>query len=305
MENLQPFKDDYTKQGYRVIGQNSAAKVCLWTRKSLIGKGECYKSKFYGIPSWRCLQMTPSLFQCTQRCLFCWRKVEATLDLRSGLPPDEPKEIIDGCIADQRELLSGFKGNPNVNMRKWREAQEPTNAAISLAGEPTMYERLGELIEEFHRRGFTTFLVTNGTLPERLRALGTEPTQLYITVAAPDESTYKEICRPQFADGWARLNESLELMPSFGCRKVIRLTLVKGLNLKDASEYAKLIERASPNFVEAKAYMHVGFARSRLSLENMPSHEEIRDFSMKLARETGYEIADESEASRVVLLKSG
>ena len=303
MENLRSFKEDYTKQGYRIVGQNSAAKVCLWTRKSLLGRGECYKSKFYGVPSWRCLQMTPSLFQCTHRCLFCWRNVEATLDLSSKLLPDEPGEVIDGCIAAQRELLSGFKGNPNVDMRKWREAQNPTMAAISLAGEPTMYEKLGELIAEFRMRGFTTFLVTNGTLPERLKALGAEPTQLYITVAAPDEPTYKKICGPQLADGWKGLNESLELMPSFGCRKVIRLTLVKGLNLKDARGYSELIQKASPDFIEAKAYMHVGFARSRLSLENMPGHEEVKEFSADLAFETDYEIIDESEPSRVVLLK--
>ena len=303
MENLRPFRDDYTKQGYRIVGQNSAAKVCLWTRKSLLRKGECYKSKFYGVPSWRCLQMTPSLFQCTQRCVFCWRKVEATLDLRKKIPADGPSEIIDGCIDAQKELLSGFKGNPATDMRKWKEAQKPTNSAISLAGEPMLYERLGELIEEFHRRAFTTFLVTNGTLPERLKTLEAEPTQLYITLVAPDESTYKEICRPQLADGWNRLNESLKLMPSFGCRKVIRLTLVKGLNLKDHAKYAELIKKASPDFIEAKAYMHVGFARSRLSLENMPCHEEVRNFSMELASETGYEIADESGASRVVLLK--
>ena len=225
--------------------------------------------------------------------------------MRKKIPADDPSEIIDGCIDAQRELLSGFKGNPATDMRKWNEAQKPTNAAISLAGEPMLYERLGELIEEFHRRGFTTFLVINGTLPERLKTLETEPTQLYITLAASDESTYEAICHPQLVDGWKRLNESLELMPSFGCRKVIRLTLVKGLNLKDPAKYAKLIERASPDFIEAKAYMHVGFARSRLSLENMPSHVEIRNFSMELASETGYEIADESKASRVVLLKSG
>ena len=35
----------------------------------------------------------------------------------------------------------------------------------------------------------------------------------------------------------------------------------------------------------------------------MPSHEEIRDFSVALERESGYEIVDESTAGQVVLLK--
>jgi tRNA wybutosine-synthesizing protein 1 len=92
-------------------------------------------------------------------------------------------------------------------------------------------------------------------------------------------------------------------MPSFKCRKVIRLTLVKGLNIKDAPGYAKLIEKAKSDFVEAKAYMHVGFARTRLAMENMPLHQEIRAFAEELAQETGYSILNESEPSRVLLLK--
>jgi len=304
MDKLRAFKKGYEKQGYRVVGQNSAVKVCLWTKKSLLGSGDCYKSKFYGIASWRCLQMTPSLFHCTHRCLFCWRKVEATLDLGSELPPDDPEEIIERCIIAQRELLSGFKGNPHVNMRKWSEAQHPNNAAISLAGEPTMYEKLGDLLEEFHRRDFTTFLVTNGTMPERLKGMETEPTQLYITLPAPDRDTYVKVCRPRIADGWERLNESLELMKSFSCRRVLRLTLVRGLSLRSPEAYARLIDKAQPDFIEPKAYFPVGYSRSRLGPSFMPAHEEIRKFAAELEKFTGYTIVDESEKSRVVLLKA-
>jgi tRNA wybutosine-synthesizing protein 1 len=66
--------------------------------------------------------------------------------------------------------------------------------------------------------------------------------------------------------------------------------------------YAKLIEKANPTYIEPKAYMHVGFSRLRLSFENMPSHEEIRNFADDLAKETGYSILDEAKESRVVLL---
>jgi len=52
-------------------------------------------------------------------------------------------------------------------MKKWEEAQEPTQFAISLSGEPTLYEKVGELIEELRRRGKTSFLVTNGLYPEK------------------------------------------------------------------------------------------------------------------------------------------
>ncbi len=294
------------RSGYRLLGEyrHSAVEVCRWTRKSILGQGFCYKQKFYekfyGVESHRCLQMTPSLPFCDHKCVFCWRNVDLTYpSWRGGC--DEPAVILDGAIEAQRRLLSGFKGNPNADRRKWEEAQNPTLCAISLAGEPTLYPKIGELIAECHRRGMRAFLVTNGQHPEVLREI-VEPTQLYISVVAPDEGTYRRVCRPQVPDGWKQLNESLELMPSFGCGKVLRLTLVRGLNLKDPAGYARLIEKSGCDFAEPKGYMFVGYSRQRLKMENMPSHEEIKNFAEELARETGYEIADESEPSRVVLL---
>jgi tRNA wybutosine-synthesizing protein 1 len=68
--------------------------------------------------------------------------------------------------------------------------------------------------------------------------------------------------------------------------------------------YAELVEKASPTYVEPKAYMHVGFSRLRLGFENMPSHREIREFAIELSAETGYRVVNEAEESRVVLLSS-
>jgi len=216
---------------------------------------------------------------------------------------DDPSQIIEEAVQAQRDLLSGFKGNPKVDLKRWKEAQEPKHAAISLAGEPTLYTRLSELIGEFKRRGFTTFLVTNGTMPDRLAALKEEPTQLYITLPAPDEETYKKVCQPIIENGWGRILESLKLMRNFSCKKVIRLTMVRNLNMAKPEAYSKLILEASPDFVEVKAYMDVGFARKRLGLQYMPSHQEIRSFAERLSLETGYQYLQESEISRVVLLK--
>ncbi|MPM84914.1 hypothetical protein SDC9_131990 [bioreactor metagenome] len=66
--------------------------------------------------------------------------------------------------------------------------------------------------------------------------------------------------------------------------------------------YAELIKKASPDFVEIKAYMHLGFSRLRLDRSAMPAHEEVLEFSKELAKHLGYEITDDSEISRVVLL---
>lgn len=296
------LKELLERQHYKIVGRHSAVKVCHWTRKSLRGEGECYKQQFYGVQSHRCLQMTPAVAWCNQRCLFCWRNTEHTLG--SVLADcDEPGDIIDEAVEKQRMLLSGFGGIPEVvNQRKFREAQNPNQAAISLSGEPTIYPRLGELIREFHRRDYTTFLVSNGTFPERLAALDKLPTQLYISLYGPNKEVYRKTCAPESPELWNRINESLELIPSLDTRTVIRLTLVKGLNLTDPAGYARLIEKAQPTYVEAKAFMFVGGSRMRMTIDHMPSFQEIQDFSEKLAEELGYQVKDSKEDSRVVLL---
>jgi tRNA wybutosine-synthesizing protein 1 len=290
------------KQGYRLAGRHSAVKLCTWLRKSIRGKGFCYKQKFYGIESHRCLQMTPAVAWCTHRCVFCWRNTDATLG--TGMDSfDDPETIINEAVERQRELVSGFGGvEDKEGRKKYLEARNPRHAAISLAGEPTIYPDIGGLIDAFHERGFTTFLVTNGTFPERLEGLDVLPTQLYVSLVAPNEEVYGRTCFPLIKDGWRRINETLELLPSIGTRKVIRLTLVKGINMSGVEGYARLIEKARPDFVEAKAFMFVGGSRHRLSLENMPSHDEIRGFAEEIAREISYDVKDEKEDSRVVLL---
>jgi tRNA wybutosine-synthesizing protein 1 len=298
----QEIKKVLDRQQYRIAGNHSAVKICNWTKRAIRDQGFCYKQKFYGIQSHRCLQMTPSLAWCTNRCVYCWRAIEKTMgnDMK-GVALDSPGKIIDSCIESQRKLLSGFKGYENVNLGKWCEAQNPNQAAISLAGEPTLYPEISALIDEFKRRGFTTFLVTNGQLPERLENLS-EPTSLYISVDAPDRETYRKTDCPQLPDFWERFGRSLELMNSFSCRKVARLTLVKGWNMKNIKGYARLLEIANPDFIEVKSYMHVGWSRKRLEESAMLSHAEVKGFSERIAELTGYQYKDEQEESRVVLL---
>ena len=294
------------KQRYHLVGKHSAVKRCKWLHEALVHDRPCYKQKFYGIKTHQCIQMTPALFYCTQQCLFCWRAQSGDLQItwdEMKLPKWDPaEEIVQGSLKAQDAILSGYSGNPKTNQKKFREAYRPRHVAISLTGEPTLYEPLGELIRTFRSKGFTTFLVSNGTMPSKLAELSEEPTQLYISVCAPTKEVFRSVCRPQIPDAWAKLNETLGFLPSFRCPTVIRTTLVKGHNMKFADGYAKLVERANPTYIEVKAYMHIGFSNLRLSYERMPDHKEIRDFAMRLAEKTGYKIIDESVESRVVLL---
>jgi tRNA wybutosine-synthesizing protein 1 len=298
--------DALKKQKYHLVGSHSAVKRCKWLYETLVNDRHCYKQKFYGIKSHRCIQMSPSLYYCTQQCLFCWRAqsgdLQVTWDEMKIPRVDSPEEIIQGSLKAQEKILTGYKGNPKTNWRKFQEALTPKHVAISLTGEPTLYEPLGELIQAFHQKGLTTFLVSNGTLPSKLSNLSQEPTQLYISVCAPNEQVYKQICRPQFPGAWTKLNETLGLLQSFHFPSVIRMTLVKEHNINHLDEYAKIVEKANPTYIEAKAYMHIGFSTLRLGFESMPLHSEVKDFAGQLAEKTGYKVIDEAPESRVVLL---
>ncbi len=296
-------KDVLERQGYRIVGEHSGVKLCHWTKASLTKGIGCYKQTFYGIESHRCLQMTPTVDACNLSCQFCWRTQEWGSD--SLLGADDPAFIVDESIRAQRELLSGYNGNPNVSRERFLEAWHPSNVAISLTGEPTLYKRLGEMIDEFKRRNMSTFLVTNGTTPSvlrRMRAEGRLPTQLYVTVAAPNEEVYRKLVAPKSDHEFRKLRETLALLPTLPTRTVIRHTLVQGWNLGWEDEYAELDRLAKPMFIECKGYSFVGESRLRLQADNVPSHASIRTFAGRLADRVGYRPAAEREDSRVVLL---
>lgn len=288
------------KQRYRVVGNSGAVKTCHWLREKLLRGRACYKENFYGISCHRCLQMTPTVNQCNENCLFCWRVQNFTETRMENV--DDPVVLLDDSIQAHRELITGFKGDPRVTPGMWGEAWDPNQVAISLSGEPTIYPRLGEFIEECGRRGMTTFLVTNGTLPRVLANLDPLPTQLYVTVAAPNREIFGKLCSPLVPNAWDRLLETLELLPSLDVRTVIRHTLVNEWNLGYVDEYAALDRLADPLLIEPKGYVFVGASRLRMSITNMPSHDLIRDFTRQLGAELGYEFIDEQEASRVTLL---
>lgn len=293
------YKKLLEKQGYKFIGEHSASKICTWTRKSLRNEGFCYKQKFYGIRSHMCAQISVSVNFCQNDCIYCWRE-------RHNSPfeqIDEPKQIIENAIIAQRALISGYGGYAKVNKKKLKEAQNPAHFAISLTGETLAYPKINELITDLKKRNYTSFIVTNGQMPEVLEKLEM-PTQLYISLSAPNEELFKEINRPSLKDGWKKLMKSMKILKKLKdkTRTTIRLTMIKNLNMIHPEEYAKIIEMANPTFLEVKAYMFIGASKERLSLENMPYHEEIVAFANELSKHCPYKIIDEQKASRVVLM---
>lgn len=317
-------KESLEKQHYKIVGKNehSAVQICRWTKKSLRDEGVCYKEKFYGIKSHLCCQMTPSLY-CPNKCVHCWRAIEYTTGDKIPGKIDSPSEIIDGCIKAQRKLLEGFnidvkskkKQLSRADQKKLKEAQEPMQFAISLSGEPTVYPHVGKLIAELRKRGKTSFLVTNGLYPEKLKELQKKhqlPTQLYVSINTSNKELYNKFHRSTIKNAWEKLNETLAFLPKLKgkTRTVFRMNLVKDLNMfpQQAKEYAQLIKKSSPKIIEIKGFMSVGFARERLGYERMPTNKEMEDFIEVLLKElhkiglNDYKLLDSHEFSRAYVL---
>lgn len=307
-----PLLQTLIRQKYHIAGEHSAAKICHWAGSALTGGEKCYKHAFYGIESHRCLQSTPILLFCNHACVFCWRIMpEQGMGLHE-LPGrqfkwDEPEKVADWLIEAQEEIISGFGGNGKVSKKMYDEAMQPRQVALSLTGEPTMYPHLEQLVAEFHKRSMTTFIVSNGTFPEAIGRWKTYPTQLYISLVAPNETVYRQAIRPKSAGLWKKYQKSLSLLPEIGkkCRTVLRMTLTRGVNDSDLEGYARQISMAQPHYVEVKSMVYVGGARQatrNLSLSSMFSMQEIEAIAGKLSRMTGYLVSEKHAPSRIVLL---
>jgi len=280
---------------------HTAVQTCGWTKNALRGEGKCYKNIFYGIQSHRCIQMTP-VVKCNERCVFCWRDHAGHAYELGDVEWDDPEAVADASIELQQKLLSGFGGNDQVPREVFEDAMEPRHVAISLDGEPTLYPYLPELIEAFHDRDITTFLVSNGTRPEVLAEC--DPTQLYVSVDAPDRGTFESTVKAVEDGAWDALIDTLDVLAGKDeTRTVVRTTLVGGHNVHRPAWYAAMCDRADADFVELKAYMHVGHSRGRLDRQNMPSHEAVVDFAERVQSFLpGHDVLKEVPASRVAML---
>lgn len=305
-------KSKLLKAKYGVYN-HSAVELCHWTKKSFADEGNCYKHKFYGISTHRCMEMTPTAMNCENRCVYCWRPTEFydTLQMPSHLV-DEPDVIVNNLIKERERLLSGFYGNQKNDKKKLDESLLPTHYAISLSGEPTMYPKLPQLIKYLKSLKATRsiFLVTNGQEPAMLRRLDDEdalPTQLYLSTNATNRKMFHLINRPRHKDAWERWCESLEFLANARTRTVLRMTMIRGYNeeISNAEDFAQIVSRANPHFVEIKSYMHIGMSVQRLEKNNMLEMNEIRTFVDYLVNKLpSFFIMDESEISRIVVLQN-
>ncbi len=306
---LDSLINDFKKKQYGFF-EHSSIQICEWNKKALRtnGKEKCYKQDFYGADTLSCHQIAPTTFWCNNACIFCWRPKEyMSLQKRKEV---NPEKMIENLVKERKKLLQGFYGS--LDKEVVDKSMQQKHWAISLSGEPTLYKHLSKLIKLLKARPATetVFLVTNGQNPNALIKLWKEnalPTQLYVSMQAPNEKIYRKISCNTEKNGWKNYLKTLALLKLLPTRIVIRLTLIKGMNdsEKDLEEFAELLEVVEADFVEIKSYMWLGLSRKRLKKENMPTHFEVQDFSKKLLEKMpSYKFESEKENSRIVLLKN-
>jgi len=294
-----------TKQGYKLLGTHSGVKMCRWTKAMLRGRGGCYKHTFYGIKSYQCMEMTPSL-ACANKCVFCWRHHKNPVGTEWKWKVDDPDELFEAAINNHRQLIKQMKGVPGVIPERYEEAFTIKHCALSLVGEPITYPYINRFVDLLHSKQISSFMVTNAQFPDKIDEL--KPvTQLYISVDAATKESLKKIDRPLFEDFWERFLASIDSLSKKGQRTVFRLTLVKDWNMEEVKNYADLIKRGNPSFVEVKGVTYCGTSKaSTLTMKQVPFHEEVVKFTQALCDAIGseneYELAAEHEHSCCILM---
>ena len=300
------LREALTKQGYKIIGSHSGVKLCRWTKSQLRGRGGCYKHTFYGIQSYLCMEMTPSL-ACANKCVFCWRHHKNPVGKEWKWKVDSAEYLVEEGIKQHQSMIKQMKGVPGVVPETFENAFTIRHCALSLVGEPIIYPYINQFVDLLHQRKISSFLVTNAQFPDKIETMS-PVTQLYISVDAATKESLKKIDRPLFTDFWERFLACIDALSQKGQRTVFRLTLVKQWNMDEIKNYAELIDRGQPTFVEIKGVTYCGTSNaSSLTIKNVPFHEEVVRFSREIINslpslKENYDIACEHEHSCCVLI---
>jgi len=193
----------------------------------------------------------------------------------------ELEDEISCCLKSREEietLINRELTTPEEIMQTHTEALNPNHAAISLDGEPLLFPRISDLVKEFRTRDMTTFIVTNGTLPEVVSQIEHYPSQFYFTLAASNEQLYKKACRPMVRNGWSKIMDTMDLIESLPCRTLVRLTAVKDFNINEQfiKDYIKIVKKANPNFFEIKGFTLQ--AKALLIQDRLKSDKPVQDY---------------------------
>lgn len=72
------------------------------------GRGGCYKHTMYGIMSYQCMEMTPSL-ACANKCVFCWRHHTNPVGKEWKWQMDQPELILEKAIENHCRMIKQMR----------------------------------------------------------------------------------------------------------------------------------------------------------------------------------------------------
>ena len=108
--------------------------------------------------------------------------------------------------------------------------------------------------------------------------------------------------------GWEKIINSLDIINSLSCRTVLRLTAVKDLNINEQfiSDYAKIIEKANPNFFEIKGFTLQAKAlliKERVKSDKQlqyyfPDYDYLEKLALKFENVSGFPLIYNNKVSR-------
>jgi len=168
--------------------------------------------------------------------------------------------------------VKALRGVPGVSKERFEKAAKIRHCALSLVGEPIMYPKINRLLELLHEKEISSFLVTNAQFPQQVRDLG-PCTQLYTSIDAATKESLKKVDRPLNANFWELFLGSIDALREHKFnRSVFRLTLVQGYNMEEIEDYAKLVERGAPDFIEIKGVTYNGDdkrSKEKMTMKNV------------------------------------
>ena len=101
---IRPAVSEQLKKAKYGVADHSTVELCHWTKKSFKHEGSCYKHKFYGISTHRCMEFSPAGMHCENRCVYCWRPMEFYDSLK--MEPEhvsEPEEILKRLMVERKK----------------------------------------------------------------------------------------------------------------------------------------------------------------------------------------------------------
>jgi wyosine [tRNA(Phe)-imidazoG37] synthetase (radical SAM superfamily) len=220
---------------------------------------------------------------CTFDCLYCQLGSTGT---KTAEPQDEAP--IDEVIAE----LSG------------KLSERPDYITLSGSGEPTLYTRLGELIERIRLiTDIPVAVITNGSLlwDERVRKCLLGADVVMPSLDAGDEEMYQMVNRPHGDISFKKLVDGLVLFrEEYSGRYWLEVLLLAGLTdtREQVGKIAQIAKSIRPDIVQLNTCVRPGAEKSARTVERERLLELAKLFSPEAQVIADYQVGQASGASR-------